>query len=44
MTFFEVAFGVLGALVMVALGLVLVLFIVLMAKCIMNLLFDGWLD
>ena len=44
MTFFDVAFGVLGALVMVALGLVLVLFIVLMAKCIMNLLFDRWLD
>ena len=44
MTFFEVAFGVLGALVMVALGLVLVLFIVLMAKCIMNLLFNRWLD
>ena len=44
MTFFEVAFGVLGALVMVALGLVLVLFIVLMAKCIMNLLSDKWLD
>lgn len=44
MTFFEVAFGVLGALAMVALGLVLVLFIVLMAKCIMNLLFDRWLD
>lgn len=44
MTFFEVAFGVLGALVMVALGLLMILFIILMAKCIMNLLFDRWLD
>lgn len=44
MTFFDVAFGVLGALVMVALGLVVILFIILMVKCIMNLLFDGRLD